>query len=165
MRCLEKDRSRRYETANCLALDVQRYLADEPVEACPPSAWYRLAKFVRRHRLQVTAACILFVALLGGIVGTSAGLIEANRQREFAEGEKLAAERERETARSQEKVARKSLETLYSVAVTHNPLEQFFPGQLGAARPSSDTTSAALAKARQEMEGLLKDQPRERARM
>ena len=44
MKALEKDRNRRYETANGFAADVQRYLADEPVEACPPSAWYRLAQ-------------------------------------------------------------------------------------------------------------------------
>ena len=42
MKCLEKDRNRRYETANGFAMDVQRYLADEPVQACPPSARYRL---------------------------------------------------------------------------------------------------------------------------
>src|SRR6476620_380500 len=45
MKCLEKDRNRRYETANGLAMDVQRYLVDEPVLACPPSAGYRLRKF------------------------------------------------------------------------------------------------------------------------
>ena len=50
MKALEKDRTRRYETANGLARDVQRYLDDEPVEACPPSAGYRLRKFARKHR-------------------------------------------------------------------------------------------------------------------
>src|SRR5262249_37816749 len=50
MKCLEKDRSRRYETANGLARDVQRYLNDEAVEACPPSAGYRVRKFARKHR-------------------------------------------------------------------------------------------------------------------
>src|SRR6266536_6039131 len=50
MKCLEKDRNRRYETANGFAQDLQRYLADEPVLACPPSARYRLRKFVRRNR-------------------------------------------------------------------------------------------------------------------
>ena len=49
MRCLEKRRDRRYETANGLARDVQRYLADEPVEARPPSAGYRLGKFLKRQ--------------------------------------------------------------------------------------------------------------------
>src|SRR5262245_37176302 len=52
MKCLEKDRNRRYETANGLAADLQRYLNDEPVVACPPSAAYRFRKFVRRNRLQ-----------------------------------------------------------------------------------------------------------------
>ena len=50
MKALEKDRNRRYETANGLAADVQRYLNDEPVQACPPSAWYRFRKFARRNQ-------------------------------------------------------------------------------------------------------------------
>ena len=56
MKCLEKDRSRRYETASGLAKDVERYLHDEPVEACPPSAAYRLRKFVRKHRSAISFA-------------------------------------------------------------------------------------------------------------
>ena len=58
MKALEKDRDRRYETANGLATDLQRYLADEPVEACPPSVRYRLRKFVRRNKGPVLAACL-----------------------------------------------------------------------------------------------------------
>ena len=54
MKALEKDRNRRYETANGFAADVQRYLADEPVQACPPSAGYRLRKFVRKNRTVLT---------------------------------------------------------------------------------------------------------------
>src|SRR5262245_21702205 len=53
MRCLEKDRSRRYDTASSLARDVERYLRDEAVEARPPSVGYRLRKFVRRNRVAV----------------------------------------------------------------------------------------------------------------
>jgi len=53
MKCLEKDRSRRYETANGLARDVQRYLAGDAVEACPPTLGYRLRKFYRKHRTAV----------------------------------------------------------------------------------------------------------------
>ena len=49
MKCLEKDRARRYESASGLARDVERYLADEPVEACPPGAGYRLRKFARKY--------------------------------------------------------------------------------------------------------------------
>ena len=51
MKCLEKERSRRYDTANGLARDVERYLADELVEARPPSAGYRLRKFARKNRV------------------------------------------------------------------------------------------------------------------
>jgi hypothetical protein len=96
MKCLEKDRSRRYETSNGLARDVQRYLADESVEACPPSAGYRIRKFVRRNRGLVLAATLLLLALAGGIVGTTVGMVRAERARraekERAEGERLAKE-------------------------------------------------------------------------
>ncbi|HZN69632.1 MAG TPA: serine/threonine-protein kinase, partial [Tepidisphaeraceae bacterium] len=64
MKALEKDRARRYETANGLARDVDRYLRDDPVEACPPSAAYRLRKFVRRKKTALVTASVICVALL-----------------------------------------------------------------------------------------------------
>jgi serine/threonine protein kinase/tetratricopeptide (TPR) repeat protein len=71
MKCLEKDRTRRYETANGLARDVERYLHDEPVEACPPSVGYRLRKFARKHRAAfVTAAGFAGLLLVGTMVST-----------------------------------------------------------------------------------------------
>ena len=85
MKCLEKRRDRRYETANGLARDIQRYLADEVVEARPPSTGYRLRKFARRHKGQVIAASLVLFALLAGITGTSLGLVRAEQQRQFAE--------------------------------------------------------------------------------
>jgi serine/threonine protein kinase/tetratricopeptide (TPR) repeat protein len=94
MKCLEKDRTRRYETANGLARDIQRYLTDESVEACPPSFGYRLRKFVRRNRGPVLATSVIFLLLVGGIAGTTWGLIRADQAREAeakrAEGEKRA---------------------------------------------------------------------------
>ncbi len=101
MKALEKDRSRRYETANGLALDVQRYLADEPVLSGPPSAGYRLKKFVKRNRGQVLAAAAVLLALVGGILGTTWGLLrasaardaEAEQRHEAEEANKLANER------------------------------------------------------------------------
>ena len=77
MKCLEKQRDRRYATANGLARDIQRYLADETVEARPPSAAYRLRKFVRRNRAGVLASGLLFVALLAGFFGTTISLLSA----------------------------------------------------------------------------------------
>jgi serine/threonine-protein kinase len=71
MKCLEKDRNRRYETASGLAADVQHYLKDEPVLACPPSAWYRLRKFARRNRLGLATAgsMLLFIVSLAAVIG------------------------------------------------------------------------------------------------
>src|SRR5262245_27231115 len=68
MKALEKDRNRRYETANGLAMDVQRYLADEAVLAGPPSAWYRFRKFARRNRTALTmaAGAMAMIIVLAG---------------------------------------------------------------------------------------------------
>jgi eukaryotic-like serine/threonine-protein kinase len=85
MKALEKDRSRRYETANGFAMDIQCYLADEPVLAGPPSAGYRLRKFVKRNKAQVVAALLVLFALTAGIAGTTIGLIRAEKQRLIAE--------------------------------------------------------------------------------
>jgi tetratricopeptide (TPR) repeat protein len=88
MKALEKDRNRRYETANGFAMDVQRYLADEPVLAGPPSAWYRFRKFARRNRgglvVSATVGCLLL-----GLAGLA---FHANQQ---------AAERRAEAARQE----------------------------------------------------------------
>src|SRR5262249_7267101 len=87
MKAIEKDRARRYDTASGLARDIERYLADEMVEARPPSAGYRLRKFVRRNRSQVLAGALVVVALLVGVVGTTIGMVQARRA---AELERLA---------------------------------------------------------------------------
>jgi tRNA A-37 threonylcarbamoyl transferase component Bud32 len=111
MRALEKDRNRRYSTANAFARDVQRYLADEPVEACPPSTVYRMKKLLRRYKGPVVAAAVVLLTLLGGIVGTAWGLVEARRQRDVAEQERQLAEQERderEKARQAEEDQRKA---------------------------------------------------------
>lgn len=85
MRCLEKQRERRYATANELSRDLQRYLNHEPVEARPASLGYRTAKYIRRNRVQVTAAVLVMLALIAGITGTSVGLLRADQQRRDAE--------------------------------------------------------------------------------
>jgi serine/threonine protein kinase/tetratricopeptide (TPR) repeat protein len=83
MKALEKDRSRRYESASAFALDVQRYLADEPVLACPPSAGYRLRKFARRNKRALVTAALLGAMLLvvAGIFGWMARDRAAQRGR------------------------------------------------------------------------------------
>jgi serine/threonine protein kinase/tetratricopeptide (TPR) repeat protein len=85
MKALEKERSRRYETANGLAMDVQRYLADDPVLACPPSAWYRLRKFTRRNKASLTAGVLIVLAL---VLGTVVSTWQAIRATQAADAER-----------------------------------------------------------------------------
>jgi eukaryotic-like serine/threonine-protein kinase len=108
MKCLEKDRARRYETAHGLARDVERYLRDEPVEASAPGAAYRLRKFVKRNRGRVAAAALVLAALLAGIAGTTWGM--------FAAAERAAGERHaREEAQKRLGQAERAADVLASV--------------------------------------------------
>src|SRR5438034_3928845 len=86
MKCLEKDRQRRYETANGLAADLKRHLNNEPVVARPPSAAYRFQKLVRRHRVAFMAVVLISIALLLGVTVATWALVRerAARQREQA---------------------------------------------------------------------------------
>jgi serine/threonine protein kinase len=99
MKALEKDRSRRYESASAFAADVQRHLADEPVEARPPSTAYRLGKFLKRHRGPAAAAGLVLLALVGGIAGTSVGKLRADRALAAEAGQRARAEQARDRAR------------------------------------------------------------------
>jgi eukaryotic-like serine/threonine-protein kinase len=84
MKALAKERERRYASAIGLADDLERHLNHEPVSAGPPTAAYRLRKFVRRNRARVTAAGLVLLALVLGVVGTTLGLFEARRQQQQA---------------------------------------------------------------------------------
>jgi len=84
MKALEKDRTRRYGSPSELAADVDRYLRDEPVDASPPSASYRIQKFVRRHKVGVGAGLIVLATLVVGVAGTTIGLVRARNEAESA---------------------------------------------------------------------------------
>src|SRR5437867_1707424 len=94
MKCLEKDRNRRYETANGLARDVERYLHDEPVQACAPSTVYRFRKFARRNKAALLTAAVVTVALLLAVAATagSVGWAARDRAERQATTERLANE-------------------------------------------------------------------------
>jgi serine/threonine protein kinase/TolA-binding protein len=92
MRCLEKDRTRRYETANGLARDVQRHLESEPVAARPPSAAYVLRKLIRRHRLVFIAGAAIAAVLVLGIVASTWEAVRAMRAERTAAAERTRAE-------------------------------------------------------------------------
>jgi serine/threonine protein kinase len=95
MKALEKDRNRRYETPSALAQDIERYLHDEPVRACPPSSMYRIRKFTRRNKVALTLSAVVFVALVAmAVAGTIAYRNEQNRLAEQnAHAEELQTER------------------------------------------------------------------------
>ncbi len=97
MKCLEKDRTRRYESASTLAHDVERYLADEPVDACPPSASYRVRRFVRKHKAGLAAAAAFLLLLVAGLVASLLEAARANRaeQREHSAARQMQTERDR----------------------------------------------------------------------
>jgi hypothetical protein len=93
MKCLEKDRTRRYGTATGLATDLKRHLNHEPVAARPPSASYRFQKMVRRNRLAFAAVAVFAAALVFVAVGSTAAAwrIAAARRAELAERQKADA--------------------------------------------------------------------------
>ncbi len=109
MKALEKDRSRRYETANGLGLDVQRYLEGDPVTARPPSATYRVGKFVRKHRAAVVTAITIVILLIGGIAGTSWGMLLASQRAERERLANTAAQKDRNRATEAQKKAEDAL--------------------------------------------------------
>src|SRR5207245_9520061 len=100
--CWEKDRTRRYETANGVAMDLKRFLHNEPVVARPPSAAYRLEKLVRRNKLAFTAGAIVFLALIIGLGTTTWALFREQKARREAD----LRRQESEKARADEKQQR-----------------------------------------------------------
>jgi serine/threonine protein kinase len=136
LKAMEKERSRRYDTANSLAGDLQRYLNDEPVSARPPSRSYRLRKFVRRHRVGVGAAAAILLLIV-----TSAGVIVAQSARVARERDRAATE-----------------------AAKARSINEFLQQMLGSADPTGTgsrtvTVVDALSAAERRVDATLGSQP------
>jgi serine/threonine protein kinase len=169
MKALDKDRNRRYQTANNLAQDIERHLNDEPVEACPPSAAYRFGKFARRNRAALAMAVAIVTVLLllvGGlavnnriIAASRNETVEALRQREFAlAGAKASAAEAQAQRQRAEENSRKALtavrDVLISPAISHAewgqipaPLRRKFRDEAAkfyASIPQRESTDPAL---------------------
>jgi serine/threonine protein kinase len=118
MKALEKDRSRRYETANGLAMDIQRYLQDEPVLACPPSVAYRFQKFARRNKRLLATAGAILLALVVSLAWVWQERQEAVRQRQ-------EAVRQRDLAQDQRLKAHQAVNDYFTLvsedALLHRP--------------------------------------------
>ncbi len=138
MKTLEKDRNRRYETANGFAMDVQRYLADEPVLACPPSAGYRLRKFVWRNKRPVLAGLLVVVVLVAGVIGTAWQAIRATSERDRASaaegiaresqameaGLRIEADKARNDAEAEARRANVVLDVIVQMLSKANPYDE-----------------------------------------
>jgi non-specific serine/threonine protein kinase/serine/threonine-protein kinase len=142
LKALEKDRTRRYQTANAFAIDVRRYLRNEPVSAQTPSTLYRMQRFIRRHRVGAAAAAALLVALVLGVAGTTLGLVRARR----AEVQ----------AREEAAIASQVSEFLVRLFEVSDP---------GEARGNSITAREILERGAEQIRRDLGDQPQVQARL
>ncbi len=120
MKCLEKDRSRRYETASALAQEIERFLHNDPVLAGPPTLPYRLRKFAMRNRTAVIAAAGITAALLVGLTVSVIGLVSAVHSRDVAEDQRKIAQA---SARKAEAVNR-FLQEMLASADPRNSLQR-----------------------------------------
>ena len=121
MKALEKDRARRYETANGFAMDIQRHLGNEPVLARPPSRWYRLQKLVRRNRIVFASGAAVTAALLIGLTASTRLFLserDARRRAVAAEKEQAHLRQEAETARANEAGLRRESELRQKITQT-----------------------------------------------
>jgi serine/threonine protein kinase len=140
MKAMEKDRTRRYETARGLGLDVERFLEGQPVSAAPPGAAYQIGKFVKRNRVGVVAGGLVALALVLGVAGTTVGLVRATAQRRIAEANAQEAAAQAQRASDAEREATVRLQESEATV-------EFLDDMLGAADPTTkgkDVTVRAI---------------------
>ena len=134
MKCLEKARGRRYDTANELARDIQRYLAGDTVDARPPSAAYRISKFVRRNKGATIAASLVILTFVAGLIGTSLGWAKASREEKSALAEAAAKQKAWLQADDERRIALDAIVQALAIATP-----EFVPAQIEAMTPLSDS--------------------------
>jgi eukaryotic-like serine/threonine-protein kinase len=175
MKALEKDRSRRYETANGFARDIQRFLDGDPVEACPPSTAYRVRKFVRKHRAAMITAgtfAAMLVAMAAVSTWQAIRATSAERRANEAAGRAISAEKEtgseRDRARRAEAEARTEAESAKRSAAESEAVRKFLEDDLlAAARPEGQggglgrdaTIRQAVDRVRPQIAATFKNQP------
>ncbi len=142
MRALEKDRSRRYDTASALAEDMERHLANEPVLAGPPSRAYRVHKYVKRHRAGLLATAVVFVALTAGLAAALTGRDRALAAERDAALQRDRAEAGEADARRGETKATATLDLMLRALHAANPYS--VPNPNFTVREFLDQTAAEL---------------------
>ncbi len=142
LKSIEKDRTRRYDTVNGLAMELRRYLNNEPVMARPPSMSYRMGKFIRRHQTAVIAGAFVLLALIGGITAATMGLLRAQRAEAIAQEEAATSER-----------------------VSDFMIQLFEVSDPGVARGNSITAREILDQGAERIESELQEEPVIRAKL
>lgn len=153
MKCLEKDRERRYDSVSSLGRDIERFLANEVVEARPPSNLYLCRKFYSRHRKSVLAlSCALF-AVIGGIVGTTISFVHAKRAQEAESVAKVEAQKRLRESQ----IANEVLSSIF---------DQFYPSTPNNMdRPVNEIFAENLHRAVERINGQLTENPVELAKL
>jgi eukaryotic-like serine/threonine-protein kinase len=164
MKALEKDRDRRYETASALARDLERYLADEPVEACPPSAGYRLRKLVGKHRAVLATAAMIAGLLVAAAAISTWQAVRATRAEEEAKVQRDAALAAKERARQSEELARRERDRAEaSFRQARDAVRDLFTtvaaGDLAERPGMQPLQRKLLGLAREYYEGFLRQRP------
>jgi chromosome segregation ATPase len=154
MKCLEKERSRRYETASSLARDVERHLKHDPVEARPPSSFYRFRKLVQRNRLAFAATAAVSASLVLGLIATTWQATRATRAERIANRERERAGREAKRAElnAQAEAVQRQLAERAATEAGNQRLEAIAAAQ-----------KAAAAEKKAQAEATQKEQERLRA--
>ena len=167
MRCLEKDRERRYATAAALADDLRHYLNSEPVWAGPATATYRLGKLARKYRAAIAAATAIAAALIAAVIGTSAGLVHARAALHRAEAAENIATNQRNAAREAQHQAEQNAQRATQEAGRANAVSDYLSGVFALARPESGAggedanVTEVLGRAAMEIDSILRDRPEE----
>ena len=169
MKCLEKDRSRRYETANGLTADLQAHLSNEPVLARPPSAAYRFQKFIRRNKLQFATAATIVLVLIAASAVSIRQALRATRAEGFATAEAVKSRRAEQAAREEAVKATKAEHKAADEAETAKAIKEFLLKNLigvdccgDSVEPdaaSFEATQALVQKVASRMEGQFTNQP------
>jgi serine/threonine protein kinase len=165
MKCLEKDRTRRYETANGLVRDVERYLADEPVEACPPAAGYRLRKFARKHRAALAGTAAFALLLTAGAAVCAWQAWRATRAEADARAASGAEKEARELAERRLVQIEKANDLLAAVFHDLNPRDLSRRGEEEAEANLRQQLAGRLERAAAQLTPALIDDPRTLARL
>jgi len=162
MKAMDKDRQRRYQTPSALALDIGRFLSGDAVVAAPPSKAYRFRKLVRRNKGVVLAGSLVAAALVLGMVGTTIGLVDANRQRAAAETARVSEVAQRELAEaSAQKAIDEAARAARAEVVARDRLEEseatveFLDGMLGAVDPQAQGKDVTVRAVLDQASGTL----------